>query len=74
MMISATTAMRSTSRIESASPSRGQTSEASAAASRKKAAVGTRSRSLSLFEKSASVSAPATTRTIAPKSVTSSTA
>jgi hypothetical protein len=71
---SATTAIRSTSRIDSSSPSRVKVRPASAAASRKIAGAGTAKRSLSLFESTASAKTPATAVITKPKSVISVTA
>ena len=62
--ISATTAMRSTSRIESSRPRRGQKWTVAAAASRKIAGAGIGTRSLTLFERTATATIPATIRTI----------
>ena len=73
MTISATTPMRSTSRIERRSPSRGKMSEATAARRRKITGSGTGNRSPTLVRSSASRSPPATTSTIVPKTVSSST-
>ncbi len=66
----ATTAIRSTSTVESRAR-RGQMSEAPAAATRKSAGAGTGKSSVSLCAPSASENEPATTRTIRPKSVSS---
>ena len=68
--ISATTAIRSTSTVESR-PSPGQMSDATAAATRKSAGAGTGKSSVSLCAPTASENAPATSRTISPKSVSS---
>ncbi len=66
--ISATTPMRSTVTNETASPSPGKRSDATAAATRKSAALGTASRSVSARPSSASETPAATTSTMAPKS------
>ncbi len=71
--ISATTPIRSTSRIVTRSASDGKMSEATAASSRKITGSGIGMRSPSLIRSSASRSPPETTSTIAPKTFSSST-
>ena len=66
--ISATTPIRSTVTNEIVSPSRGTSSEAAAAATRKRPALGIASRSVIARPKSASETPAETTRTITPKS------
>ena len=71
MTISATTAIRSTVTIGTASYTRGQMSETTAAASRKIAGAGTGTRSVSVVESAASAKPAVTIRTMAPKSLIS---
>ena len=66
--ISATTPIRSTVTNEISSWSRGTRSEVTAAATRKSAGAGIRSRSVSVWPKSASENPVATTRMMTPKS------
>ena len=63
--IKATTAIRSTVSISTASYTPGQMSETTAAASRKIAGAGTGTRSVSFVESTASAKPPVTTRTMA---------
>ena len=72
--ISATTATRSTSSTENLRPRLGQKCTVTAAASRKIAGAGIGKRSLTLFERTASETTPATTRITRPKCVISLTA
>src|SRR5262245_38773035 len=72
--ISATTPIRSTSRIESACSSRGKKSDPIVEASRNSAGAGTGNHSVSLLRPIAARKAAETTRTIRPKLVISDTA
>ena len=72
MTISATTPIRSTSLIDSASASDGNMSDATAAASRKTAGAGIGRYEVSLLATTASETPPATTSTTVPKALISS--